>query len=162
VRPAQALAHAAQRFQYRETYRSNDLKTYCPHHPAPWLDKPAKVGRSNLDAIMGRKHNSSVRIASNLQRQPLARKLYEQGFTEQQIADQFGVSQATIAGDLQSLSGADKLHERTSKRGRKNEGRPKGSGRKAPSRHPRADDVVTRADENMTVKDPLVGQTCQG
>jgi hypothetical protein len=39
------------------------------------------------------------------QRQSLARKLYEQGFTQEQIAEQFGVSQQQIAKDLLGLQG---------------------------------------------------------
>jgi transposase len=61
-----------------------------------------------------------------VQRKRYAAKMVEQGFSEQQIATQLGVSQATISGDLGSLSGIDKLPPRTSKRGRKGEGRPKG------------------------------------
>jgi transposase len=60
------------------------------------------------------------------QRKTVAERLYKQGFTMEQIATQLGVSQATISGVL-SLSTIDKLEPRASKRGRKGEGRPKGS-----------------------------------
>lgn len=52
------------------------------------------------------------------------------GHTQQEIAKVLGVSQNTISRDLESLSTVDKLPPRTSKRGRKGEGRPKGSGKK--------------------------------
>jgi hypothetical protein len=61
-----------------------------------------------------------------LQRQPLARKLQEQGFTPEQIADQFGVQIRTIYRDLEFCHDV-KTQPRISKRGRKGEGRPKGT-----------------------------------
>jgi hypothetical protein len=86
-----------------------------------------------------------VRIASNLQRQPLARKLYEQWFTMDQIAEQFGVSRRQIGYDMENLEVTSKLKHTKTERNPKGAGRPHGSGRKAPSRHPRADAEVAAA-----------------
>ena len=54
------------------------------------------------------------------QRKPLAEQLYRQGFTQEQIAAQFGVSQSTIRDDLDGLVPPTKPH-------RPKGGRPKGS-----------------------------------
>lgn len=55
-----------------------------------------------------------------------AEQLYKQGFTEEQIATELGVNVATISRDLQEFLHDAKTQPRTSKRGRKGEGRPKG------------------------------------
>ena len=63
------------------------------------------------------------------QRQPIAERLYRQGFTMEAIARQLGVSQGTISGDLATLSETINVEERgMDTRGRKKStGRPKGS-----------------------------------
>lgn len=60
------------------------------------------------------------------QRKPIAEKLYQQGFTQEAIATQLGVSQRQISTDLQGL-------EVTSKPPRPKGGRPKGSVKKTGS-----------------------------
>jgi hypothetical protein len=65
-----------------------------------------------------------------VQRKPLAEQLYKQGFTMEDIAAQFGVTHKTISQDLREFVPEVQTKERQSKRGRKGEGRPKGSGRK--------------------------------
>jgi transposase len=71
------------------------------------------------------------------QRQPLARKLYEQGFTEQQIADQFGVSQKTISEDLENYTkGINQKRTKTASN-------PKGAGRPKGSIRPRKNESVS-------------------
>src|SRR4249920_3866670 len=67
-------------------------------------------------------------------RKAIAEALYKQNFRMEQIATQLGVAQSTITEDLRSLSTIDKLPPRTSKRGRKGEGRPKGKRSAAPRR----------------------------
>lgn len=65
-----------------------------------------------------------------VQRQPLARKLYEQGFTPEAISKHFGVGIATTYRDLEFYHD-DKTPPRASKRGRAGEGRPRGTPMKA-------------------------------
>ena len=80
-----------------------------------------------------------------VQRQPLARKLHEQGFTPEEIAGQFGVSLATIYRDLE-FSHDEKTQPSTSKRGRKGEGRPKGS-----KQGPKPEQRKTTADQDTQI-----------
>ena len=71
-----------------------------------------------------------------VERKRTAKKMSDQGFTEQQIAKQLGVSQATVSNDLKNtLSTTDKVSSapRVDKFGRKNTGRPKGRRRTAPT-----------------------------
>lgn len=63
------------------------------------------------------------------ERKRVAEKMYKQGFTEQQIATQLGVTQKTISQDLNGVYTQGINSHRTSKRGRKGEGRPKGKRR---------------------------------
>jgi hypothetical protein len=64
------------------------------------------------------------------QRKPYTEQLYREGFTIEAIATQLGVNHATISRDLEEFVHDAQTPERTSKRGRKGEGRPKGSKRK--------------------------------
>ena len=61
------------------------------------------------------------------QRKSFAEKDYKAGYTMEQIATKLGVSVQTISTDLQEFSSNLKTQSRISKRGRKGEGRPKGS-----------------------------------
>ena len=61
------------------------------------------------------------------QRKTTAEKLYKLGFAMEQIARQLGVSHMTIVRDLKEFEHNVQTQPRTSKRGRKGEGRPKGS-----------------------------------
>lgn len=63
------------------------------------------------------------------QRKAIAEKLYRQKFTMEQIATQLGVNKTTISRDLVELLQDATTQSRTSARGRKNEGRPRGSGK---------------------------------
>jgi uncharacterized protein YerC len=63
------------------------------------------------------------------QRKRIAEKLYKQGFTMEQIATQLSVSHMTIVRDLKEFEHDVQTQPRTSKRGRKGEGRAKGSGK---------------------------------
>jgi len=61
------------------------------------------------------------------QRRPIAERLFRQGFTQEAIATQLGASQATIHRDLREFIHDEITPSRTSRRGRVNEGRPRGS-----------------------------------
>lgn len=63
------------------------------------------------------------------QRKAIAERLYKQNMTMEQIATQLGVSHPTIVRDLKEFVHDEQTQSRTSKRGRKDEGRPKGSGK---------------------------------
>jgi hypothetical protein len=58
---------------------------------------------------------------------PIAEKLYQQGFTEQQIADQFGVTQKTISRDLADCCAPQQSKTTKTATNPKGAGRPKGS-----------------------------------
>jgi hypothetical protein len=62
-----------------------------------------------------------------VQRQPLARKLYEQGFTMEQIATQFGVTHKTISKDLENCTQGTNQKRVKTATNPKGAGRPKGS-----------------------------------
>ena len=78
-------------------------------------------------------------------RKPIAEQLYKQGFSQEQIATQLGVSQRQISTDLRSLEVTSKLPPRASKRGRKGEGRPKGSKNRTTPAAPAQDPVRVSA-----------------
>jgi len=63
------------------------------------------------------------------QRKTIATKLYEQKFTEEEIAKQLGVSQSTIRDDLANLVVSTKLKPAKTAANPKGAGRPKGSGK---------------------------------
>lgn len=83
------------------------------------------------------------------QRKPLARKLYEQGFTLEEIAKQFGVTHKTISLDLKDIctSGTNvKVDRGVDTLGRKKStGRPKGSGYRKGSKSEEIKDRVIQA-----------------
>lgn len=56
--------------------------------------------------------------------------MYERGFTEEQIAKQFGVSQRTISEDLRNLEVSSKLEHAKTPTNPKGAGRKKGSSTK--------------------------------
>lgn len=88
------------------------------------------------------------------QRKAKAEQLYKQGFTEQQIAYQFGVSTETVSQDLKTFSGDRKMSERGKDTlGRKKStGRPKGSTKRAaPTPHKKQDQVEALMDQGMTM-----------
>jgi transposase len=64
------------------------------------------------------------------QRKAIAEGLYKQNYTMEYIATQLGVSHPTIVRDLKEFVHDEQTQPRTSERGRKGEGRPKGSGKK--------------------------------
>lgn len=64
-----------------------------------------------------------------VERKRIAKKMSDQGFTEQQIAKQLGVSQNTISLDLSNLSIVDKLKPAKTASNPKGAGRPRGTGR---------------------------------
>lgn len=66
-------------------------------------------------------------------RRPIVETLAKQGYTESAIAIQLGVSHQTIGRDLNEFVHDGQTQPRASKRGRKNEGRPKGSTKKTGS-----------------------------
>jgi hypothetical protein len=79
-----------------------------------------------------------------LQRQPLARKLHEQGFTPEAISEQFGVSLATTYRDL-DISRDEKCRD---DRGTDTLGRKKSTGRpKKPAREAKDDKVEDEGDD---------------
>ena len=67
-----------------------------------------------------------------VQRQPLTRRLYEQGFTPEAIAEQFGVSLATTYRDLE-FSHDEKIKPAKTAANPKGAGRPRGRRRTAPT-----------------------------
>ena len=67
-------------------------------------------------------------------RKPLAEELYRNGMSMEQIAAELSVSHQTIGRDLEEFVHDGQTQPRTSKRGRKSEGRPKGSKSKRESR----------------------------
>jgi hypothetical protein len=83
--------------------------------------------------------------ARKAQRKPIAEKLYKQGFTQEQIATQLGVSQALISGDLVNLSAPDKLKPAKTASNPKGAGRPKGSKTRKVPRRVTGNDVDTEA-----------------
>lgn len=82
-------------------------------------------------------------------RKPIAQQLYKQGFTQEQIATQLGVSQRTISTDLEGL-------EATSKPPRPKGGRPKGRRQTKPRTAPAPADAQKMAaavlDEGKTLE----------
>jgi predicted ArsR family transcriptional regulator len=87
-----------------------------------------------------------------MERQRTAKKMAEQGFTEQQIAKQLGWSQATISGDLGNLSTVDKLKPAKTASNPKGAGRPKGKKSTAtPGRGRNGKTQITPADEATIV-----------
>jgi len=84
-----------------------------------------------------------------VQRKAKAEQMYRQGFTMEQIAKQFGVDKGTISRDLASCCDVQQLEERTSKRGRVNEGRPKGAKARPPKPASHAK-VVALSDAGVT------------
>lgn len=91
-----------------------------------------------------------------LQRQPLARKLHDQGFSPEDIAKQFGVDVRTIYRDLEtfdSVSNAKGDGKDTLGR-KKSTGRPKGSGyRKGSKSEEIKDRVIQARDAGVSSKD---------
>jgi transposase len=81
-----------------------------------------------------------------LQRQPLARKLQEQGFTPEQIATQFGVSIPTIYRDL-DISHGDKCRDR----GTDTLGRKKSTGRPRSETNQRAIDLHKEGETTASI-----------
>jgi len=71
------------------------------------------------------------------QRKPVAEALYKQGFTQEQIATQLGVNQATIARDLSDLCTTHKTKPAKTATNPKGAGRPKGSGKRGRRHKPR-------------------------
>jgi transposase len=81
------------------------------------------------------------------QRKPVAEKLYQQGFTMEQIATQLSVSAETISQDLKGF-------QETGKPPRPKGGRPKGSKKSrhvVPTPHKMQDQVTALMDEGKTV-----------
>jgi IS30 family transposase len=67
-----------------------------------------------------------------VERKRMAKKMSDQGFTQEQIAKQLGVSQYTICKDLEgNLLGTNKSKPAKTARNPKGAGRPKGSGRRS-------------------------------
>jgi hypothetical protein len=83
--------------------------------------------------------------------------LAKQGYTQEVIATQLGVSQATISGDLGNLSTPDKLKPAKTATNPKGAGRPKGSGggprKKQPTPH--LDKVQDVVDELVKAGKPV-------
>jgi hypothetical protein len=88
------------------------------------------------------------------QRKTLAKKLYGEGVTMEQIAAQLGVSQATISGDLGNLSKTDKSKSTKTARNPKGAGRPKGA--KSKPSQPRKPVKADQEDRAREIVRPLV------
>ena len=95
------------------------------------------------------------------QRKTFSHQLAQQGYTQEEIAKQLGVSQKTISKDLRDLVYTSGINStRTSTRGRVNEGRPRGRGGRAGGPQPQrrrtdttqADAAAQRAlDEGVSI-----------
>jgi transcriptional regulator with XRE-family HTH domain len=86
-------------------------------------------------------------------RKAKAMELYPK-YTMEQIATQLGVSHPTIVRDLREFVHDEQTQPRTSARGRKGEGRPKGSKQtKPPAPVKGADAVVALADQGLSDKE---------
>ncbi len=86
------------------------------------------------------------------QRKPIAERLYKQGFTMEGIATQLGVHHSQIVRDLKEFVHDAQTQTRTSKRGRKGEGRPKGSNRKSKPKQTANKElqIIALADKGMS------------
>jgi hypothetical protein len=102
-----------------------------------------------------------IALASNIgfapmgkqDRARIAKYLYgEREWKMDRIAEALNVSTATIGRDLEEYSHNEKTQPRQSKRGRTNEGRPKGS-RKRPPKPPKTQPLVPRLPPPHIVKD---------
>jgi transposase len=84
-------------------------------------------------------------------RRPIVEQYNKQGYTQEVIAMQLGVSQATITRDLGNLFSVNKLKHTKTASNPKGAGRPKGSkGHGTPKRHYQADDIVALADQGLS------------
>jgi hypothetical protein len=81
-----------------------------------------------------------------VERQRTAKKMYEQGFTQEQIAKQLGVSQNTISLDLGNLSKIDKSKPAKTATNPKGAGRPKGTRKSRPRKTTPAEDKLIAAE----------------
>ncbi len=91
-------------------------------------------------------------------RKTIAEQLYRDGKTMEQIAVQLDVGKSTIARDIEEFSHDGKTEPRTSERGRKGEGRPKGAKKSAPSetvkqREARNERIVDLHDQGFKTKE---------
>jgi len=88
-------------------------------------------------------------------REERAVSLYKQGFAQEAIAAVLDVAQSTVSEYLRSLSTADKLPPRPSKRGRVNEGRPRGQRPKPKpaEQQQRNDKIVAMSDQGVSSGD---------
>jgi len=84
------------------------------------------------------------------QRKSIAETLYKQGFTEEGIATQLGVSQSTVRDDLANLVVSTKLKPAKTATNPKGAGRPKGSSKPRSERSPKA---VEREEKVAALRD---------
>jgi predicted transcriptional regulator len=105
--------------------------------------KEMKCGPQNCPITAHAALSPSERI---VQRQSLARKLYERDFTQEQIAEQLGVSQTVISRDLDGLFVANKPP-------RPKGGRPKGSNSRRKNTGPDAAEAAKTIIEGKTYKE---------
>jgi hypothetical protein len=84
-------------------------------------------------------------------RKPIAEQLYKQGFTQEQIATQLGVSQSTIRDDLVNLVVPTKSKPTKTATNPKGAGRPKGKRQTKPRQTETAKDkIVALADQGIS------------
>ena len=87
------------------------------------------------------------------QRKSLAEQLYKQGFTMEQIGEQFGVTQQTISNDLENYKElVNQKHAKTA-RNPKGSGRPKGNNRKRRAKLPSHKKIVHLAESGVSKKE---------
>jgi hypothetical protein len=104
------------------------------------------------DCLLAAWHSLPDDQKTPARRRPIVEQLAKQGYTQEAIATQLGVSQKTVSNDLQTLVTTTNVDRGKDTRGRKKStGRPKGSKkRQAPKPHPRELEAVALADQGLS------------